>query len=207
MTRSLTAYRDKPFVVLYVLFFFSGVAALIYQLMWQRMLFTIYGVDLESITIVVSVFMLGLGTGGLIGGYIADKFASKLLLIYLLIEVAIALFGFFSPLFFAEITAIPFVQSNRWLTFIMSYAILLYPTALMGATFPVLVRHTAKLSSNVGYLVGELYFSNTIGGAVGAALAGFILLHFLDLHAVIYTAAFTNLAIAFVAVLAFARNR
>jgi hypothetical protein len=50
-------------LVLSILFFFSGTAALIYQVMWQRMLFTLFGVDLESITIIVSVFMFGLGIG------------------------------------------------------------------------------------------------------------------------------------------------
>jgi len=42
-------------------FFMSGFAALIYQIAWQRMLFTAFGVDLESITIIIAVFMAGLG--------------------------------------------------------------------------------------------------------------------------------------------------
>ena len=44
-----------------VLFFFSGFPALIYQLTWQRTLFRIFGVNIESVTIVVAAFMLGLG--------------------------------------------------------------------------------------------------------------------------------------------------
>jgi hypothetical protein len=46
-----------------VVFFCSGVPALIYQLVWQRFLFTIYGVNVESVTVVVTAFMLGLGIG------------------------------------------------------------------------------------------------------------------------------------------------
>ena len=55
-------------------FFMSGFAALIYQIAWQRMLFTAFGVDLESITIIIAVFMAGLGIGAYFGGRIADNF-------------------------------------------------------------------------------------------------------------------------------------
>src|SRR5579862_9409375 len=80
--------------ILCLLFFCSGCAALIYQVMWQRMLFTVFGVDLQSITIIVSVFMFGLGVGGLLGGSIADRMNSHLLILYVCIEILIALFGF-----------------------------------------------------------------------------------------------------------------
>src|SRR5476649_1622816 len=89
--------------ILYSLFFLSGVAALIYQVMWQRLLFTVFGVDLTSVTIIVSVFMFGLGLGGLVGGYIADKFTAYALMIYMCIEAAIAIFGFCSPVLIENI--------------------------------------------------------------------------------------------------------
>ncbi len=54
-------------------FFASGFSALIYQLIWQRALFSIYGVNIESITIVVAAFMLGLGLGSITGGWISKK--------------------------------------------------------------------------------------------------------------------------------------
>ncbi len=60
--------------VLLAVFFVSGGSALIYQVAWQRLLFSAFGVDIESITIVVSTFMLGLGCGALLGGQAADRF-------------------------------------------------------------------------------------------------------------------------------------
>ena len=48
-----------PIRWVHVLFFFSGFPALLYQIVWQRALFTLYGVNIESVTIVVSAFMLG----------------------------------------------------------------------------------------------------------------------------------------------------
>lgn len=55
-------------MVLYLLFFVSGAAALLYQVVWQRTLFAIYGINVESVTMVVTAFMLGLGLGSLAGG-------------------------------------------------------------------------------------------------------------------------------------------
>jgi xanthine/uracil permease len=49
-------------------FFLSGAVALIYQVCWQRLLFAVVGVDIESVTPIVSAFMLGLGLGAALGG-------------------------------------------------------------------------------------------------------------------------------------------
>jgi predicted exporter len=54
-----------------VIFFASGFPALVYQLVWQRALFAIYGINVESVTVVVTAFMLGLGLGSLAGGVIS----------------------------------------------------------------------------------------------------------------------------------------
>jgi len=54
------------------IFFLSGFSALIYQICWQWLLFTGFGIDLTSITVIVSVFMMGLGCGAFFGGRIAD---------------------------------------------------------------------------------------------------------------------------------------
>src|SRR5215831_7342447 len=84
--------RSEPFAqrtrVLCVLFFFSGFPALIYQLTWQRALFRIFGVNVESVTIVVTAYMLGLGLGGLIGGLISKGRRIPLLPLLALIELA-----------------------------------------------------------------------------------------------------------------------
>src|SRR3954462_9024485 len=67
--------------LLCVLFFFSGFPALIYQLVWQRALFRIFGVNIESVTIVVTAFMLGLGLGSLAGGWLSKRRVPLLLLL------------------------------------------------------------------------------------------------------------------------------
>src|SRR5215831_12358552 len=74
--------------VLCVLFFLSGFPALIYQLTWQRALFRIFGVNVESVTVVVTAFMLGLGLGSLVGGLISKGRRIPLLPLLALIELA-----------------------------------------------------------------------------------------------------------------------
>src|ERR1700744_6486338 len=65
--------------ILCALFFCSGFPALIYQLTWQRELFRIFGVNSESVTIVVTAFMLGLGLGSLAGGWLSKRQGISLL--------------------------------------------------------------------------------------------------------------------------------
>ena len=71
------------------IFFISGFSALIYQVCWQRLLFTGFGVDLTSVTIIISIFMVGLGMGAFYGGRMADKFKENTIFIFCLIEFLI----------------------------------------------------------------------------------------------------------------------
>ena len=91
--QKLGVIQDKA---LLLLFFLSGSTALIYQVIWQKLLFTAFGVDLQSTAIVVSTFMLGLGLGALLGGQFAEKYPNSQLLFFVFVEVGIGLFGFIS---------------------------------------------------------------------------------------------------------------
>jgi predicted membrane-bound spermidine synthase len=189
---------------LYVFFFLSGSAALIYQIVWQRLLFTLFGIDLTSITIIVSVFMFGLGIGGILGGIISDRMRTRLLALYVGIELGIAIFGYLSP------TIISFVgnatlSANEWQVGLVSFFILIFPTMLMGATFPILVTYVSTFDKSIGEAVGSLYFANTLGGALGVLMAGFFLLHYFDLLDIVHIAASINLFITLMAYWVFKR--
>ncbi|MES2218016.1 MAG: fused MFS/spermidine synthase [Pseudomonadota bacterium] len=191
--------------ILCILFFFSGCSALTYQVVWQRMLFTLFGVDLESITIIVSVFMFGLGIGAMAGGIIADKIPARLLTMFVLIELSVAVFGFASPTIISGLGSVS-VASNQLAMAAMSFAILAFPTILMGATFPILVTYINVREQHIGRSVSTLYFANTLGGAVGAFFSGFYLLEHMDLVGATRCAALVNLCIALSAWLIFRRK-
>jgi MFS family permease len=193
-------------IILLGLFFLSGCSALIYQVAWQRLLYPLVGVDITSITIVISVFMFGLGIGGLIGGIVVDKIPHKLLRIYILIELGIAIFGLVSPILIAGL-AHTLTKESLFTAGVMSFFILCIPTLLMGATFPILVAYINSSYKNIGRSVGSLYFANTLGGAVGAYLTDYVLLFTFNLEKVIYIAAAINIFIVMMALITFGRNK
>ena len=88
------------------LFFFSGFPALIYQLIWQRALFLIFGVNIELVTIVVTAFMLGLGLGSLAGGWLSKRREIPPLLLLAAIELLTGAFGLASLSIFDKVGAI-----------------------------------------------------------------------------------------------------
>src|ERR1700691_1105098 len=75
------------------LFLCSGMPALIYQIVWQRALFAIYGINAESVAVVVSAFMLGLGLGNLAGGWLSARFPEQAITLFSLMELGVASFG------------------------------------------------------------------------------------------------------------------
>jgi MFS family permease len=174
-------------------FFLSGFAALVYQVAWQRLLFVIVGVDIESITIVVSTFMLGLGVGAALGGIIADRFPQRILLTFCLCEGAIAAYGVISVDLLISSGHL-FSGLGRPTAAALSFALLLLPTMCMGATLPMLIAHAFKTSGNVGVSTGALYFINTLGAAIGAFAVGFFILYWLDIRETVRVAASMNIA-------------
>jgi MFS family permease len=169
------------------------------------MLFAVFGVDLESVTVIVSVFMFGLGVGALLGGVVADRFGGRLLIIFAGVELGIGMFGFFSPGLIDLLNA-SVAGSDRVVAALGSFAVLAIPTTLMGGTLPVLVTHVNRFDPHIGQAVGQLYFANTAGAAVGAYLVGYHLLRWVDLTGAIHTAAGINVLVAVTALVAFGRK-
>lgn len=177
------------------LFGLSGISALVYQVCWQRLLFSAFGVDIESITIIVSAFMLGLGIGALLGGTLADRFTSQILKLFCVFEIAIGLFGLSSPVLITWV-ADHFVTASPAEIGISNFCLLLFPTMLMGATLPMLVVHLHKTYNHVGISIGKLYVVNTLGASLGSFLVGFVLFHFLTINQTIYVAVCINFLVA-----------
>ena len=161
----------------YLFFFVSGFPALLYQIVWQRALFTLYGVNIESVTMVVTAFMLGLGLGSLLGGAVSRSYL-PLLRVFGLVELLIAGYGISSLKIFhwaANYTA----GSGPLQTGLVAFTLVVLPTVLMGSTLPLLVAYAVRLSHNVGTSVGALYAANTLGSAAACFCAGWFLMRWL----------------------------
>ena len=172
----------------------SGFAALIYQIVWQRVLFAAFGVNIEAVTVVVTAFLAGLGCGSLLGGFFAGASSGRLLLGFGALEIAIGLFGMISLPFFRWIGDV----TNELASLprgAVTALIVMVPTTLMGATLPLLVTYLVRSSRNVGRSVGLLYFVNTAGSAVAAFAAVLYLLGNLGETRSSFVAASVNLAV------------
>lgn len=155
---------------IYLVFLLSGFAALLYQIVWQRALYSIYGINVESVTMVVTAFMLGLGVGSLAGGVVSKDPKRPVLLMFSLVELGIGLFGAVSLAVFHSVGKATLGMSPL-ATFVVTFLLVLIPTLLMGSTLPLLVAHLVRENRNVGKSVGTLYFVNTLGSAFASAAA------------------------------------
>jgi spermidine synthase len=189
----------------YLLFFLSGFPALLYQIVWQRALFTLYGVNVESVTMIVTVFMLGLGLGSLFGGRLSSLPKIRPLVAFGIIEISIGLFGSASLWIFHRVGALTAGHSTL-VTGMVSFALLLIPTLLMGSTLPLLVEHVVRTTGNVGESVGSLYAVNTFGSAVACLAAAIVLMDALGESGVVDLACCFNLMVGAAAIAVGIRN-
>jgi spermidine synthase len=192
--------------VLCVLFFFSGFPALIYQLTWQRALFRAFGVNIESVTIVVTAFMLGLGLGSLAGGWLSKRRGIPLLPLLATIELMTGCYGLVSLRIFDRVGDIT-IGLPLSATAAASLALVLVPTLLMGATLPVLVGHLVRRSGHVGSAVGLLYYVNTLGAGAACIACTALLFPFIGMQGAVYIAATINGLVAAGALVAYRRER
>lgn len=180
---------------LYPVFFLSGFAALLYQVIWQRTLLTIYGTNVESVAIVVTAFLLGLGLGSLGGGAVSKIPGCSPLFLFCLAELIIGCFGLVSLSLFHWIGRFTLHLSGLG-TSATTLLLVLCPTLFMGGTLPLLTAHAVKGNRNVGRSVALLYFINTLGSALASLLAALFLLRMLGLQGTTWVAAGLNLLAA-----------
>jgi spermidine synthase len=183
-------------------FLLSGAAALVYQVAWQRILALQTGVGIHSIAVIVASFMAGLGGGSWAGGVLATRLAPRrALLAFAALEAAIGLFGAGSvPLYYDAL----YVEARGLMADpvragIVQFVALLPPTLLMGMSLPFLVRALLADAARAGRTVGFLYGVNTLGAALGAALAPWVLVRHLGIRGAVLAAVASNLAAALLA--------
>jgi len=185
-----------------LVFFFSGFASLLYQVAWQRALTLHYGVASVSIVLIVSIYMLGLGAGSLLGGWLAERLRRPAIG-FLVAQALIGVFGFISvPLldFLGARTA----GAQRLAAAFYTLLFLCAPTVLMGVTLPLITKVYSRLH-DFASAISLLYFVNTLGAAAGALVASYVVISLLGMDAAVYVAATINLLLA-AAVLSSARG-
>ena len=180
-----------------VILFCTGFAALVYEIVFIKTLALFLGQSIYAFSVMLAAFMFGIGIGSLL----ASKLKGEALWIFSLTQLGIAAYSIvFIPLlnnisvpaYFAA--TLPFYLKNIGLI-ILSLAILIIPTSLMGLSFPVLLRHVVE-EKNDKKQIGQLFAYNTLGGLLGSLAAGFIFLPYFGVSASLIIAAVINLSVA-----------
>jgi spermidine synthase len=193
--------------IILLCFFASGFSGLVYQVIWVRELVLVFGATTFAISTVLTAFMGGLALGSFYFGRRSVS-AKDPLRLYALLEIGIGVYGLLVPFIFA---ALPIIYQPLWrwlqlsfftlsiVRFLFAGLVLILPTALMGATLPVLASHYARERSRVGLHVGALYTVNTLGAVLGAAATGFVLIPTFGIRFTTCIAAAINILLGYVA--------
>ena len=206
--KTINHLNSKHFSILSLLFFLSGLAGLILQVVWMYRLGLIFGNAAYATAATLAAFFLGLAIGGWFLGNASAKF-KRPLFAYGLMEIGIALTAlliipgiqFYETHYASIVTLIDGKQSFLTiLKFIFSIIILLLPTVLMGGTFPVLAQFIGKEKHQLANRGTILYALNTLGASLGALLAGFFLLSKYGVNATYYSTIILITCIGFIAI-------
>lgn len=206
--------RTVPVALTLALFFVSGACALMYQVVWARLMTHVFGSTALAVGTVLAAFMSGLALGSWYAGKAADR-SGNCFRLYAWLEIAIVPAALASHALLHRMDAVyplahdllggspPLVALAR---FALAFLLVLAPTLLMGATLPVLSRfllnQPAGRPAFVGGRLSSLYAANTAGAVVGVVVTGFFLIGRYGIHVPVYLAAAGNLLIGVVAWLA-----
>ncbi|MCE7872613.1 hypothetical protein DYH09_19830 [bacterium CPR1] len=162
--------------ILRLLFVCSGAAGLIYQVIWARQLGLVFGNTLQSAASTAAAFLLGLGLGAYLAGRWSPPHPGRA---FAAMELVVALTGLAVTLGISKITPLASALASSHpdlLTvarFVLAFLLLLIPCTAMGATLPLLVEHLDE--GRFASTLGALYALNTLGAALGAWGADFVL--------------------------------
>ena len=196
--------------LLIVLFFGSGACALVYQVMWLRLLALVFGVTVYAASTVLAAFMAGLGAGSLIGGRYAARI-TRPLVAFGIAEALVGITAFATPFLLDAVTAmwisihpslpksLPILTFTR---FVVAFLVLIVPTSMMGATLPLIIKSAVARQGRVGGRIGLLYAINTAGAIGGALIAGFYFISEIGVARSFQIAAATNILLAVIAIVA-----
>jgi spermidine synthase len=198
--------RSRAHLILFC-FALVGFTSLCYEVLWTRTLVFFMGYSTYAFTSMLTTFLLGLALGSFLFARIADRSKDRYLL-FCKIEVVIALWAAISIPLFHEVF---YALQDRWdsfilidltwqtttgLKFLKAFVVMIIPTTLMGAAFPVVCRIFSSDLQRVGRDVAAVYSVNTLGAIVGSAAAGLVVIPLFGTQKGIMVVAAINFGIA-----------
>jgi len=187
-------------------FALSGFAALLYQVVWIHALILIIGVSVYAFSTVLTVFLAGIGLGSLLAGrFMRSIGTQQAMKLAFYIQFGIALSATAS---LSLISQLPVLFVQGWAkfhqsfplfqayTFFLAGIVILLPTLLLGALFPLITGVWSRRARAVGRGVGEAYGANALGTIAGSAIGGLFILDWLGLEYSLYLASAVSALVA-----------
>ncbi len=191
--------------LLFTAIFVSGASALIYQLIWVRLLGLVFGVSSFAVATVVAVFLLGLGLGSYFFGRWSERTRDPLR-VYMYVEIGIAVTSLLAYLVIEALPVYRYLYEYAYnnlgfyglsvARLLLSTLVLLPPVFLIGGTMPLLAKYFLRNPDNLGSSFSKLYYLNTLGASAGVLLTGFVLVRFFGVIGTLMIAVGGNLLVA-----------
>ena len=191
---------------LFCFFFLSGFSSLVYQVVWTRLAFASFGIIAPVLSVVLSVFMLGLAVGSWVGGRLIVRVVQRTgwsaIFFYGLAEMLIGLGAFAVPVLFhfSERILSGTGQMNSFgylLGSAVALTVSIFPWCVcMGATYPLMMAYVRERSSDSTDSFSFLYVANVLGAMAGTVLTAVALVELFGFHHTLWVAACGNFLIA-----------
>jgi spermidine synthase len=175
--------------IVLLIFLLSGIAGLVYEVVWARELVLVFGNTTQAISAILTGFFAGMAVGSVVGGRLADRVRNPLRM-YAILELLIVVVVLLTPATFRGLHevyrgAFGSLEQNTMalalVRFALAIAALGPATVLMGATLPTLSRYLVRDHQMMGHEFGSLYTVNTLGAIIGTLASGLVLIELIGL--------------------------
>jgi len=174
-TSASSPVRSADAKTVYLVIGISGMCALGAEVVWTRLLATMMGATVYTCSVILAVFLVGLGIGSSVGALLSRSISRPRVALGLCQFLAAAGIGWTAYMLADSIPywpVNPILSSSPWFTFQVDLARSLWavlPATLMwGASFPLALAAVAAPGEDPGRLAGETYAANTVGAILGA---------------------------------------
>ncbi|MGA1842612.1 MAG: fused MFS/spermidine synthase [bacterium] len=200
------APSNKLLRILLIGYGLSGFAALVYEIAWTRVLSLIIGSSIYAFSLMLTAFIFGLALGSILFSRFIDRkkdpvfsLASIEVIIGFSALAVVPLFGHLPVLIIGIILRF---SHSFWLLqfveFLLVFLLMLVPTTMMGAAFPLAIRIYTRTTAEVGSSVGRVYAANTLGSIFGSFIGAFVFIPWLGVQKSILAAVWINIIAGFI---------
>ncbi len=176
------ASSDRALV--YVAIALSGFCALAAQVIWTRVLSLLFGASTYTFSLILAVFLIGLGIGSSLGSIIAKSVGRPRIALGWCQLLNVGAMAWSAYMLMESLPYWPIntsITTSIWynfqLDFVRAFWAVLPGPILWGASFPLALAAVARRGEDPGRLVGGVYAANTVGAIVGSVVASLVLVY------------------------------